>query len=321
MPRALIALLLSGASAWAEPACVALFERSGEQHIVTHGQIEPGGRDVRADDLFVIASLTKTMTAVLLLSLAEDGVIDLDAPVAPLLPPDIVAGLGGMEGVTAAHLLTMTSGLAEYYDDDAFDADLAGPLPPEDALRFAYPHPPGFASGEGFEYSNTNYVLAQLLAERATGTDFGTLLRTHVFGPAGMTRSGLVGMPLPGPLALGHDPDMTPEEVRRLHADPGYGDGGVASTVGDVARFYRALAGGSLLSDASLARMVSDPMGEGYGMGIVVIETDSAVYGHSGADAGYAAEAAIVPANGTVIVALEASSDGLRGDPEDWCAN
>jgi CubicO group peptidase (beta-lactamase class C family) len=110
--------------------------------------------------------------------------------------------------------------------------------------------------------------------------------------------------PLPPRFAEGHaERDL----VRRFYSGNGLGDGGVISTAGDVARFYRALfVDRRLLSDASLTAMLRDPTGAGYGMGV---EIEDGIAGHSGGDLGYSSDVRIDLQSGVVAVELVASED------------
>ncbi|MFN3146236.1 MAG: serine hydrolase domain-containing protein [Paracoccaceae bacterium] len=276
------------------------------------GPLEPGGRETRSSDRFLLASVTKPMVAAALLQLAGQGRLDLDAPAAAHLPPAVVAGMGGMRGVSTAHLLTMTSGLPDYLDNAFTEAWMRAPIgwTPERALAFVHDEPAEFAPGRGYDYSNTNYLLAQLILERLTGQPLDAALRSLVLAPAGATRSSLVGLRPPGPEdAAGLDRGR---DMRWLYASPGMGDGGLVAPAADVAAVFRALfIERRLLSPAMLARMLADPLGEGYGMGIVLTDEPGLgrVFSHSGGDIGYSAHALAFPDVPAVAVILRGDED------------
>ncbi len=271
------------------------------------GPLAPGGRQTRDTDRFLLASVTKPMVAAALLQMAGQGRLDLDAPAARHLPPDVVAGLDGLRGVSTADLLTMTSGLPDYLDDRFTDAWRRAPggWTPERALAFAYGEPPEFDPGAGYDYSNTNYLLAQLILERITGQSLDAALRALVLSRAGAKRSTIVGLRPPGPedaagLERGRD-------MRWLYASPGMGDGGLVAPAADVAAVFRALfVDRTLLPRAMLARMLADPLDEGYGMGIVLSDEPGLgrVLSHSGGDIGYSAHALAFPDVPAVAVIL-----------------
>jgi D-alanyl-D-alanine carboxypeptidase len=281
-------------------------------HELATGPLRPGGRETEADDRFQLASVTKTYVAAALLRLHDAGRLDVRGPAAPWLPAEVVAGLGGLEGVRIEHLLTMTSGLPEYLDD-AFDA--AWRAQPqgwtaEAALRFAYGQPSLFAPGEGFDYANTNYLLAQLILERASGLPLEAALRALVLEPAGATRTGLglTGPDAAAAISYGVD-------VSALHAAPGFGDGGLVAPAAEVAAVLRALfIDRTLLSPAALALMTSDPQGAGYGMGLVIDTSElGPVWGHTGEDVGVTSVAFALPDLPAVIVLLRGDEGGEEG--------
>ena len=264
-----------------------------------------------ADTTFAVASVGKAFTAVAVLRLADRGLLDLDAPAAAFVPPASAAAYGGMRGITLRHLLTMTSGLPDYYDDAYFEDALADPAGVQTAL-VALDHGAGapiFAPGRDFDYSNTNYLILGLALEQATGRPLGAVLEAEVFGPAGMQDSFLSGTrPLPPDFAKGH-----PERagLRGYYAGEGFGDGSVLSTAADLVRFYRALfRDGALLPPPMLDLLQQDPVGQGYGMGL---EIEGRIVGHSGGDYGYASDVRMNLGSGTIAVVLVADEDGDTG--------
>lgn len=271
------------------------------------------------DTPFAVASVGKTFTAVAVLRLVERGLLSVDSPAADLLPGEIVQGFGGLRGVTVRHLLTMTSGLPDYYADEYIDDaldDQAAVQRAEVAAGYAMDERPLFASGRGFDYSNTNYLLLGMMLEEVTGRSYGEVMQAEVFAPAGMAGSFVFGTrALPEAFAQGH-PDRS--LLRSYYSGAGFGDGGVIAPARDVARFYRALfAEGRLLSQPTLAVMLTDPMGEAYGMGI---EIEDDVAGHSGGDLGYAADVRIDLRTGDVAVELIADEDAWADWPDETIA-
>lgn len=262
---------------------------------------------------FAIASVGKTLTAVAVLRLVERGAIAIDDPVTALLPPDLLAGLRGVDAVRLRHLLTMTSGLPDYYTQEWLDAALDEPERVQSvagAMRFAAQDRMLFTPGRAFDYSNTNYVLLGAILEQATGMGYAAALRAEVFGPAGMSDSFVFGSrPLPEDFAARHDERAL---VRRYYSGDGLGDGGVIASARDVARFYHALfVERRLLSDQMLAVMLQDPSGADYGMGI---EIEDGIAGHSGGDLGFASDARIDLARGLIAVELIGAEDA----DTDW---
>lgn len=248
-----------------------------------------------ADDALRIASVTKTMTATVIMQLVESGDLTLDTVV-----DDIVPGvLEAPAPVTVRQLLNHTSGVPEYFssivpDADAYLATAGTNYTAEqlidEAQTQAWVSPPG----EAFSYANTNYVVLGLIAEAVTGETLPVLLENRIFVPLGMesssypTESGLPDEALRGVL------DDGGSAVDTGDASPSLWNAGAAvtSTVGDVGTFFQALFGGELVSAESVAEMQAIGV-EGYGLGILAggdacgAEPVELVFGQRGNGVGY----------------------------------
>jgi D-alanyl-D-alanine carboxypeptidase len=135
-----------------------------------------------------IGSLTKTVTATVLLQLFEDGKISLDDPIGKYVP-----GIPNGETATLRQLADMTSGIPNYSADDAFQKQLftdpQKAWTPEQLLEFVRGKAPDFPPGKGWEYSNTNYVLLGMVIEKVTGTPIAQVFQERIFGPLDMTQT------------------------------------------------------------------------------------------------------------------------------------
>jgi D-alanyl-D-alanine carboxypeptidase len=205
----------------------------------------------------------------------------------------------------------MTSGLPDYLDEafvvDALE-DPARAQTPRAALRYAVGEKWIFAPGEGFEYSKTNYILLGLILEQASGQSFAQVIQEQVISPAGMSGAfvfGSVALPVRFPDAVEDG-----QNLRACYGVEGMGDGGVIGSAADLARFYRALFGGGLLAPAQMADLLSDPLGEGYGMGL---ELEGDLVGHSGGDLGFSADIWLDRDSGMLSVFLAAQPDADTG--------
>lgn len=262
---------------------------------------------------FAIASVGKTLTAVAVLRLVDRGALRLDDKVRDILAPDVLDGLNGIDGVTVRHLLAMTSGLADYLNDEYIDDALANPADvqnPRIAVQYAAGEPALFAPGTSFDYSNTNYVLAGLILESVTGQTYAQVITGEVLQPANMTGSFVFGSTaLPATFPTGHEGR---QHIRSYYNHAGFGDGGVIAPATDVAQFYQALfMDRTLLSANAMRALTQDMSGQGYGLGI---EMDGDIFGHSGGDLGFSSDARIDITTGEVAVILIARSDG----DTDW---
>lgn len=219
---------------------------------------------------FRLASITKQFTAAAILLLAEEKRLGIDARARhwlPALPP-------AADAVTIRQLLTHSSGLIDYEDLVAatttrqlVDADVLALLEREDRTYF----PPG----SSYRYSNGGYALLALIAERASGRSFADFLRDRIFGPLGMAgtaacRNGIgeisrraYGYSANGERWLRTDQSLTSAVL---------GDGGVYSSIDELAKWDAALYDDRLLSDGSRRQMFAPAAATGdpatrYGFG------------------------------------------------------
>ena len=297
---AIVLLVLAAPPVWADHALIRFALADGAEYVKTS---DPA---TGPDTLFALASIGKAFTAVAILRLADRGLIDIDAPVTDYLSAAVTADVPALRGRTPRHLLTMTSGLSDYYTYSFFFAALANPdtmLRPETALRTVAGDPALFPAGSDYDYSNTNYLILGMILEEVTGDDYAAVIQREVLAPAGITQSFVSGSrPLPSGFAQGHS-DRT--LVRRYYAGQGFGDGGILGTARDLARFYTALFDDRvLLSPTALEAMLTDAVGADYGMGV---ELTDGIVGHSGGDFGYSSDIRMNLATGAIAIELAAS--------------
>lgn len=236
-----------------------------------------------------MASGSKTLTALAVLSLVEDGVLALDAPVRTWLGDDLP--LVGPD-VTIEHLLSHRSGIGDYYDEDVeverdayvmpVSAHLLGDT--ESYLPLLDGHPPKFAAGAAFSYCNQGFVVLALVAERVAGTPFHDLVEQRVCARAGLVATAyLRSDDLPGDAALGYVSINGEVRTNVFHLPVrGSGDGGAFTTVDDMHDLWPALLGGRIVSDAMVREMVrprSDPDEDGasYGLGLWLDPSDGSL--------------------------------------------
>lgn len=257
-------------------------------------------------------SISKTFTAVLALQLHERGVIDLDQPVVDYFPE--IRGLANPPvdpgTITFRQLASHTAGLVR---EPGLEGAATGPiLLWEERVLESIPTT-GFETPPGTEYSYSNigFGILGLALARAARAPFLELVETLIFEPLAMDDSFFV---LSDPrhiarMSVGYDRSrsggVSAERATREHFGRGYKvpNGGVYSTVGDLARFAAALMGVSrvrILGDASLLEMRTlQPPAEGYGLGLSISDRDRGlrVIGHGGSVAGYNAYLAFDPSS------------------------
>jgi D-alanyl-D-alanine carboxypeptidase len=287
-----------------------------------------GGVPMTVDVGFRIASNTKTFVGLALTSMEVDGLVDLDAPLAELLDSADLQGIRNAEDATLRQALQHTSGIVDYLDGDGFWAAVeqrpTTPWTVRDALAFARNQPPYFRVGDGWEYSNTNYLLAGLVIERAGGTTWARVVRQRVLDPLGMTDS-FVENGEEARVAIAHGYS---EGTRDMYAyDTGYGlpDGGIVATAPELSTFIRAVGGGAIpdgLSPEAVAALLTNaPNSEGderYGLGLAEYSTPCGrTIGHGGGLEGYLSEMFYVPDRDLSIVIFVNASDGWVDDEFD----
>jgi len=190
------------------PGAVVILSTPQGKFTVTYGTTTLGAKiPPRADTHFRIASNTKTMTAAVIVQLAEEGQLDLDDPVSKY-----VSGVPDGDQITIAELLKMRSGLYNYTDapeiSASLDRDPTKVWTPDEVLAIAFKHPPYLPPATAYQYCNTNYVLLGLIAEnRDHGKPLARILQDRLFGPLGMKDTALparTSNTLPEPYSHGY---------------------------------------------------------------------------------------------------------------------
>lgn len=283
------------------------------------------GVPVREGTRFAVASVTKMATAIAALRLVERGELALDTPLLDMLPSQ-QRPTALTRDHTLHHLLSHTSGLADYFDEDDESPDswtsIWDRMPtsharrPADLLPLLIDRPAVAPPGAEVRYNNGAFVLAGLVIEAVAGRPWDAVVADEVFQPAGMVDSGTEPLDEdPRDLAVGYLIDDGPADRRRTNvfsvtANP-MPDGGMITTPVDLARLIDALLAGRLLSpelQAAMTRPQGPPSAEitqwGYGCELAVVDGAVVVLGHGGGDPGVSARVAHYPDAATTIVAL-----------------
>lgn len=270
------------------------------------------------DTRFRIGSVSKQFTAVAILKLREQGLLELTDPIGKYVPDLSPA----VSAARLDHLLSQRSGIADFTSDDTLMSEWMKPHRVSDVLSTFAHVPLRFPPGTVFEYSNTNYFLLGLVVERLTG-DLDGYLREHVFRPAGMTRSSTLAAPRLPNTARGYTAGASGSLAAVPQDDPllVLGGGMVLSTGNDLLAWHRALERHSVLSASSQAELLTPhvtavpdslkqelPSFRGYAFGVnVFCSHQREVQSHNGAVAGFTSYFARVPDEGWVIVVLSNS--------------
>jgi D-alanyl-D-alanine carboxypeptidase len=272
---------------------------------------------MRAADRYRIASVSKAFVSVVILQLEAEGKLDIDNTVESWVPGVVPNG----SAISLRQLMNHTSGLYDYVADPGFANEiLANPSrswQPSELLAHGLSHPPLFAPGANWSYSNTNYILLGLVAEAATSKPLGQLLQERIFTPLALTATSF-------PLAIELDASFVHGYVRLggsplidaaplLNPSFAWAAGGIVSNVRDVTSFYRGLFTGKLLPATQFAEMKEGADFSGtYALGIQYRSTRCGrAYGHNGDIPGWRNEV-LTTANGKRQAVVMVNIDDSR---------
>lgn len=274
-------------------------------------------------DQFRMGSNTKTVVATLVLQLEAERRLKLTDPVEKWLPGIVPDG----RAITLRMLLNHTSGLFNYVNDPAvlraFTGQDTRTWTPQELIAAAVKHAPQFAPGTRYSYSNTNYIVLGLVAEKASGRSLGTLVQERIARPLRLRSTYLItgsARRKSAGLAHGYEPDAshiasllppgTPAgtafagparpagyvDTTWINPSTEWAAGGMVSTAAEWARFHTALMSGKLLPPEQLKEMLTTVAEEPgnpnrYGLGLEQIVTPcGTVWGHVGQVPGYSSE-------------------------------
>lgn len=300
-------------------------------------------RPMSTDDRLLQGSVGKTYVAAVAMQLVGEGALDLDAKVSRYLG-DLPwwSRVPNAADVTVRQLMTHTSGIVRYEFNPVVAKQLRDePMrawTPAERLAVLLDQPAPFAAGQGWEYSDTNYILLGMIIERLTGMEYYDALRRRILVPLALRNTIPSDRPeLPGVAngyagpkneLGGYDASVVQRTetagggaggISRLAVNPQFEwtGGGIASTSADLARWGKLLYEGRAIDSALVRQMVAAavPARLGrdvkYGLGVIVRATAlGPAWGHSGFFPGYATEMLYFPAT-RVAVAVQVN----RTDP------
>ena len=298
-------------------------------------------------DHFRIGSNTKTMTSTVILQLVQEGKLKLDDPIAKYRP-DVPNG----ENITIAQLSEMRSGLYSYSFDPGFNATLdqdpQKAWTPDELLAIAFSHPPDFAPGAQYEYSNTNIVLLGTVIEKLTGMSASAAFQKRIFGPLKLKHTSLparTDATIPAPHSQGYQFGTNVQTINsyavpasqlpavlngslppinQTDANPSWAwtAGGAISTPRDLAVYVKALVGGGLLNkktqklrlDSIQPTVPGQTGGVGYGLGIAQFAPN--ILGHDGQIPGYSTFMVYNrKTHDTIIIGSNLAASPVTGEP------
>ena len=291
------------------------FTQGGYASLETKNKIEP----CSTGWLF---SITKTYTAVLVMKQQEKSKINLDAPIRQYLPAAVANGIEGSDKVTVRMLLNHSSGiinhtsLPEYMGGQLNDPTNQPTV--DQLLQLLYGKSLMFEPGTDFKYSNSNYLLLQVILENVTGKSYGHLLETEILQPLQLKQTYFylaegrwktLGFPSYYLDRYAKDELENVSRWNGLLANASYAYGGIAATAADAIRFYENLVTGKVVTNASWQEMRTWKTGKestqpDYGLGLEYFQYapgSAPQFGHEGDGIGNSTLMLYVPDNNTYL--------------------
>jgi CubicO group peptidase (beta-lactamase class C family) len=261
------------------------------------------------DTKFNLGSMNKMFTATAVVRLVEQGKLSYEDRISKFLdqswlPKDVT------ERITVRHLLTHSSGLGSYFNEEYQKSSRELFRKLDDYKPLIRTDRPAFTPGERFQYSNTGMFLLGVIIEKVTGEDYFAHIRKVIYQPAGMVNTDCYEMDYPVEnLAVGYSPDWKSpygwQNNYFKHVIKGGPAGGGFSTVSDLHRFALALRSGKYVSQESLKAMWTDQLSSNYGFGFAVTTgPEGRVVGHSGGFAGINSQLDIYLDSGYVVAVM-----------------
>ncbi|MEO8453359.1 MAG: serine hydrolase domain-containing protein [Gemmatimonadota bacterium] len=259
-----------------------------------------------ATTIYEIGSITKQFTSAAIMKLVEQGRVKLDDDLSKYVPQFPLQG----RKVSIRQLLNHTSGIHSYTSSPAWVKTWNDALSPDAIIKFVAADTFDFAPGTAYRYNNTGYVLLGMVIEKASGQKYAKYLDAQFFKPLGLSQSSYCPSKTSDPaFALGYSKGPSgPVRAQFLDLSHPFSAGALCSTVGDFAKWQRALDGGMVVSPASYALMsTADTLNSGrkinYGFGLAPgVFNDHKTVSHTGGVNGFATAATYVPDDSLSIV-------------------
>ena len=259
-----------------------------------------------ATTIYEIGSITKQFTSSAIMKLVEQGKLKLDDDMSKYVPQFPLHG----KHVTIRNLLNHTSGIHSYTSSPDWQKTWSTPLSPDAIVKFVANDTFDFAPGAAYRYNNTGYVLLGMVVEKVSGQKYATYLESQFFKPLGLKQTSYCPSKTTDPtFALGYS--KTPNGTARaqfLDLTHPFAAGALCSTVGDLAKWQRALDNGKVVSAQSYTLMTTaDTLNSGrkinYGFGLVPgMYNGHKTVSHTGGINGFATAATYVPDDSLSIV-------------------
>jgi len=265
---------------------------------------------VTPETAFEVGSITKQFTAAAIMLLVEDGKLHLDDPIVPYLD----GASESWRSITIRHLLTHTSGIGDHTGDPVLKEKRKTQfLDPKDVLQVMGAKKLEFEPGEKHSYSNTNYFLLGLIVTKISGRPYSQFMAERIFKPLGMRSTRLTNGKAAPDLAQGYK--TTGAKTDYINSTS---EGGLISTVLDLAKWVMALDAGKVIKKESLAQVLTpltlnNGNHVGYGFGWIINSDKSSgnpIIEHGGFTYGFSNFITRLPTDGLTVIALTNSDRG-----------
>ena len=298
-------------------AIVGVWQRGAAPYVSAFGVRDTAtGQPMSTNLRMRIGSVSKTFIGTAVLQLVDQGKVGLDSPISKY-----VAGVPHGNEITIRELAEMRSGLPDYFENDAWLrtwlTDPRRGWTPRQLLAYSFSKPLLFAPGTSYHYSNPNFVLLGLVIQKVSHQPLATYITQHILKPEHLTHTSVpTGAAFPTPHAQGYT-DYTVECVfshacgttvnaTNWNLSPAWAAGAMVSTLGDLRRWARDVATGTLLTRATQKqRLRFIPVAglKNYGYGLALNNLNGWI-GHNGDWPGYETLSVYLPSQQATVVVL-----------------
>jgi D-alanyl-D-alanine carboxypeptidase len=294
------------ASSGAPSASIAVVQGGKIVYAKAYGDQGPGMAATSADARYQIASISKQFTAAAILLLEDEGKLSLDDTVAKWIP-----GISGGDRITIRQLLSHTAGIQDYWPQDYSFILMEKPTTPQQIVDRWARKPLDFEPGTAWQYSNTGYVVAGMIVEKASGQPLLKFLNQHIFKPLGMH-------PIDQDLAVGKG---FPQATHRFALGPVrpakpaakgwlWAAGELAMSASDLARWDIARIDRTVLTPEDWETQeteikLKNGNGTHYGLGVsLAMREGHRAVSHGGEAVGFLSSNSVIPDRKFAVVAL-----------------
>ncbi|MBC2845984.1 serine hydrolase domain-containing protein [Winogradskyella flava] len=264
------------------------------------------------------ASIAKSMTAIAVMQLVEQGLVDINLPIDTYIPEFVQKG---KTKITTKHLLSHTSGIGAYKNLKEIENKVN-----YETLLDAYDvfknRKLRFEPGTEFYYTSYGYVILGILIEKVSGLSFEAYMQKHIWDKANMTNTGIEKPQIKRQQTASLYSRDRKDRLKNIEANnlsnriPA---GGFYSTVSDLVKFGNALLDNTLVSEATIKLMTThhslEKVNNSYGFGFYLYgkrPNEGGIYGHNGAQTGTSTQLFIIPSRKTVVAVISNTSRAGR---------